>query len=58
MYKISNEQKTIQELVYQNTPIDTIISTYELPNGIEVVGRAGGDTLTYRIYENGQVTER
>ena len=58
MYKISNEQKTIQELVYQNTPIDTIISTCDLPNGIEVVGRAGGDTLTYRIYENGQVTER
>jgi hypothetical protein len=45
-------------LVYQNTPIDTIVSTYDLHNGIEVVGRAGGDVLTYRIYDNGQVVEK
>lgn len=58
MYRLSNEQKKIQELVYQNTPIDTILTTYDLPNGIEVVGRAGMDTLTYRFYDNGQVVEK
>ena len=58
MYSLSSEQRRIQELVYQNTPIDTIVSTYDLRNGIEVVGRAGGDILTYRIYDNGQVVEK
>ena len=33
-------------------------NTYEGNGFIDVVGCAGGDTMTYRIYENGQVTER
>lgn len=53
MYRMSREQEKLKQLIYSSTPIDTIISTHELPNGIEVKGYAGGDTLTYRIYENG-----
>lgn len=58
MYETMNRKKQIQQLVFENTPIDTIVTTYDLPNGIEVVGRAGGDTLTYRIYDNGMVVEK
>lgn len=58
MYRMSREQENLTRLVYQNTPIDTIVTTYELPNGVEVVGRAGKDTLTYRIYDNGNVVEK
>lgn len=58
MYKYSREQEQIKQMVYSQTPIDTIISTYELPNGIEVRGYAGGDSITYRIYDNGMVVEK
>ena len=58
MYETMNRKKQIQQLVFENTPIDTIVTTYDLPNGIEVVGRAGGDTLTYRLYDNGMVVEK
>lgn len=58
MYRLSREQEQIQQLVFQNTPIDTIMTTYDLPNGIEVTGHAGCDIVTYRIYENGTIVER
>ena len=58
MYETMNRKKQIQQLVFENTPIDTIITIYDLPNGIEVIGRAGGDTLTYRLYDNGMVVEK
>ena len=58
MYMKSYEQKTIEQVVYTQTPIDIIVSTYELPNGIEVRGYAGSDSLTYRIYDNGTVVEK
>jgi hypothetical protein len=51
-------KKTLKEIIFTNTPIDKVISTSEGPGFIEVIGCAGGDTMTYRIYENGQVTER
>jgi hypothetical protein len=58
MYKYSREQEQIKQLIFTQTPIDTIVSTYELPNGIEVRGYAGGDSMTYRIYDNGTVVEK
>lgn len=56
MYRMT--QKTLKEIIFTSTPIDKVISTYEGNGFIDVVGCAGGDTMTYRIYENGQVTER
>ena len=56
--RMSLEQENLQKLIFQNTPIDTIVSTYSLPNGVEVNGYAGGDNVTYRIYENGTVVEK
>ena len=58
MYRLSIEQEQIQKMVYSQTPIDTIVSTRDLPNGIEVRGYAGGDSMTYRFYDNGMVVEK
>lgn len=58
MYRMSREQEKLKQLIFSSTPIDTIISTHELPNGIEVKGYAGGDSMTYRIYDNGMVVEK
>ena len=53
MYRLTKEQ--IKKMVYSQTPIDTIVSTHDLPGGIgiEVRGYAGGDCMTYRFYDNG-----
>ena len=58
MYRMSREQEKLKQLIFSSTPIDTIISTHELPNGIEIKGYAGGDSMTYRIYDNGMVVEK
>lgn len=34
---------------------EIILDTYAAPDFLEVVGRNGGDTITYRYYANGLV---
>lgn len=58
MYRMSREQENLKRMVYSQTPMDTIVSTYDLPNGIEVHGYAGGDSMTYRFYDDGRVVEK
>ena len=53
-----NIPSNIKQIVFEKTPIDNIIDYYETRDFIEVTGRAGGDVLTYRIYNNGTVTEK
>jgi len=48
----------IQKIVFEKTPIDKITNYYKTMSFIEVTGRAGGDVLTFRIYNDGTVTER
>lgn len=48
----------IKKLVYEKTPIDKIIDYYKTMSFVEVTGRAGGDVLTFRIYNDGTVTAR
>lgn len=48
----------VKKIVYERTPIDTILDIYTDSEFSEVVGRAGGDTLTYRIYPDGRIYER
>lgn len=57
-YRMTKDQEQIKKMVYSQTPIDTIVTTYDLPNGIEVRGYAGGDSVTYRFYDNGTVVEK
>lgn len=46
-------------IIYSRTPIDYIIQTYHIGAGAwEFVGKAGNDILTYRVYNDGSVTER
>lgn len=47
----------IKEVVLKRTPISQIISIDRMGDFYEVVGRAGGDILQYRIYDNGMICE-
>lgn len=38
--------------------LDYILETIPTPDFVEIVGRAGGDTVTYRVYNDGSVYER
>ena len=38
--------------------LDYILETIPTPDFIEVIGRVGGDTVTYRVYDDGSVYER
>lgn len=38
--------------------LDYILETYETPDFVEIVGKMGGDTITYRVYDNGMICER
>lgn len=38
--------------------LDYIIDHRAAPDFVEVTGRMGGDTITYRIYNDGSVYER
>lgn len=52
---------TIQEarkILFDNTPADRVLDTYQTSSFIEFVCKAGGDTLTVRIYNDGTITER
>lgn len=38
--------------------MDYILDVFPAPDFVEVVGRVGGDTVTYRVYDDGSVYER
>ena len=38
--------------------MDYILDVFPEPDFVEVVGRIGGDTVTYRVYDDGSVYER
>jgi len=38
--------------------LEYILETIPTPEFVEVVGRMGGDTITYRIYNDGSMYER
>lgn len=47
-----------RKMILESTPVDRIIETYEDRDYIEFVCKAGGDTLTYRVYRGGTIVER
>lgn len=57
MYTIS-QRKFIEGKIFNNTPIDTIISAQEKYNGIEVTGYAGEKIMNYKILSNGKVIKK
>ena len=44
--------------VYRETPIDYVLEVYTDKDFVEVTGRAGADTLTFRKYDSGKIVER
>lgn len=38
--------------------LDYIIDIYESVGFVDITGKIGGDIITYRVYDNGTVTER
>ncbi len=38
--------------------LDYILETIPTPDFVEIVGRMGGDTVTYRVYDDGSMYER
>lgn len=48
----------VKRIIATRTPIDIIISVYKDRDYTEVIGTAGGDVLTYRVYNNGTIGER
>ena len=51
-------KKTIEEIIFTQTPITDIHYVDEGHDFLQVEGRAGENTLTYRIYDNGTVVEK
>ena len=51
-------QDNLKQIIFSQTPIDRVYSIHEDRNFIDVQGSAGGDTCTYRIYDNGMVVEK
>lgn len=49
--------KNAQEIALDRG-IDYILEVRPAPDFVEVVGSMGGDTVTYRVYDNGRVCER
>lgn len=46
------------DIIYENTPIEYIIDIRNGCDFVEVVGDAGGDVLTYRVYKDGTICAR
>ena len=48
--------KKAQDIALED--MDYILDVSPAPDFVEVVGHMGGDTVTYRVYDDGSVYER
>ena len=48
-----NRIKKAQDIALED--MDYILDVFSAPDFVEVVGRMGGDTVTYRVYDDGSV---
>lgn len=51
-------EKEALKIIFKDTPIEYIIDIRNGLNFVEVVGDAGGDVLTYRVYNDGTLVAR
>jgi hypothetical protein len=52
------DEEEAKKILFEKTPADRVVDSYEDRSFWEFTCRAGGDVLTYRIYDDGDVTER
>lgn len=50
--------KEARNILFDNTPIEIIISSTQTKDYVQFVGEVGGDVLTYRVYNDGRVYEK
>jgi hypothetical protein len=46
------------KIINENTAIEIIMSIDKTPDYYQFVGYAGGDILTYRVYNSGALTQK
>ena len=47
------------DILFDNTPIEIILDSYDAPDFYEFVGECGGDVMRYRIYKkDGSIYEK
>lgn len=47
-----------QDIVLAQTCVEFIEDYHWTPDFVEVIGNAGGDVLTFRVYNDGSIYER
>ena len=56
--RVSDSPRAIKAQKIINGRLDFILDVYEAIGFVDIMGKIGGDTVTYRVYDNGTVTER
>lgn len=55
---ISIRADQAQDRVLSETCMEYVTDVYETPDFVQVNGKAGGDSVCYRVYNDGTITER
>jgi hypothetical protein len=53
-----NDIQKARELLFENTPVTKIFDTYILPDAVDFICCCGGDSVIYRVYDDGRIVER
>lgn len=56
--RASDSPRAIKAQKMINGRLDFIFDVSEAQGFVEITGKVGGDTITYRVYDNGTITER
>ena len=51
-------EKEATKIVLENTAVEIIMSVDKTPDYYQFVGYAGGDILTYRVYNSGTLAQK
>lgn len=58
MAKKNERVSKAQDRVLNETCMEYVVDAYETPDFVEVHGRAGGDDVCFRVYNDGKIYER
>lgn len=58
MARTDNRVSRAQDKVLEETCMDYVVDAFGAPDFVEVHGRAGGDDVCYRVYDDGRIYER
>ena len=55
---ISKRADKAQDRVLSGACMEYVTDVYEAPDFVQVDGKAGGDNVCFRVYDDGTITER